>query len=394
MKSPVLMQPWLQEFAVSTKHAWQNLSLLFLLLLICSTGGLSQDFEVYVGDAQGFSNPPWKILKFDENGQNSEVFINTNLGWPQDILFLEDQGIVLISNLNTGLINRHDAETGTYIDAFASGIGGPTRMKIGPDNTLYVLQWTGNGRVRRYELDGTYLGEFTSVGVSQSIGLDWDTDDNLYVSSYNGRNVRKYDATGSDLGLFINTNLSGPTNIWFDDNGDLLVTDYNGTAVKRFNSNGVYQGDFIGGLNNAEGVAYLPNGNILIGDGGTSSVKMFAPDGTYISDFISSGAGGLQTPNAIVVRDLTTVNTNEPTVGNQFKIYPTVGTKFYLEAEENLSVAEIAIYDSSGKQLLLKRETMTNGLVWQASQYPNGIYLLELKFVDGTHSTTQLIVER
>lgn len=78
-------------------------------------------------------------------------------------------------------------------------------MKIGPDNLLYVLQWNGNGRVKRYQLDGTSMGDFTNASVNQSIGLDWDSSGNLYVSSYNGDSVRKFDSNGNDAGLFINT---------------------------------------------------------------------------------------------------------------------------------------------------------------------------------------------
>ncbi len=70
-------------------------------------------------------------------------------------------------------------------------------MKIGADSLLYVLQWSGNGKVRRYELDGTFVDDFTSVGVTQSIGIDWDNDGNLYVSSYGGDNVRKFDTNGN-----------------------------------------------------------------------------------------------------------------------------------------------------------------------------------------------------
>jgi len=56
--------------------------------------------EIYVSDAGNFNSGPWQILKFDENGENAEVFTDDNLAWPQDILFLEEQEIVLISNLN------------------------------------------------------------------------------------------------------------------------------------------------------------------------------------------------------------------------------------------------------------------------------------------------------
>ncbi|HEY6437246.1 MAG TPA: hypothetical protein VIY47_11705, partial [Ignavibacteriaceae bacterium] len=168
-----------------------------------------QDVEIYVSDAGNFSSPPWQILKFDENGENPEVFINTNLAWPQDILFLEDQQVVLISNYNTGRITKYNSSTGIYIEDFASGVGGPTRMKIGADSLLYVLQAAGNGRVRRYRLNGIFVDEFTNIGVPQSIGIDWDSNGNLYVSSYNGDFVRKFDADGNDLGIFINTNLLG-----------------------------------------------------------------------------------------------------------------------------------------------------------------------------------------
>ena len=366
-------------------------SILFLLLF-CTCPAITQDFDIYVSDAAGFNNPPWKILKFDNNGANPEVFINTNLGWPQDILFLEDQGVVLISNLTTNRINKHNAETGAYEGIFASGISGPTRIKIGADNLLYVLQWSGNGRVRRYELDGTFVDEFTNLGVSQSIGLDWDVGGNLYVSSYSDDSVRKFDTEGNDQGLFINSNLSGPTNIWFDDNGDLLVVDYDGTAVKRFDSDGNYLGDFLQGLSNAEGVAYLPNGNILIGNGGNSAVKLFSPTGTYISDFISSGSGNLITPNAVVVRDLNAVNTDEPEALSQLQLAPTIGTTFYLESANDLRMEQIRVFSADGRLMTIIRPFATT-TSWQAHAYADGLYLLEVYLTDGSQSMVKVVVQ-
>jgi hypothetical protein len=280
-----------------------NKPLLFLCGVLFTTSLSAQDLEIYVSDAGNFANPPWKILKYDGNGDNAEAFITTNLGWPQDILFLEGSNVVLISNLNTGLINRHNAETGAFIDTFASTIAGPTRMKIGADNRLYVLQWSGNGQVLRYELDGTPLGAFSTVGVTQSIGLDWDSSGNLYVSSFSGASVRKFDANGNDMGLFINANLTGPTNIWFDSNGDLLVSDYSGRAIKRFDSNGNFLSNYISGLNNSEGVAHFPDGRFLIGNGGTSAVKLYDSNGSFVEDLITTQPGGLQTPNAVVIRE-------------------------------------------------------------------------------------------
>ena len=115
---------------------------------------LSQDYEIYVSDAV----QPYRIYKFDRDGQNGEVFIDEQLNWPQDIVFIGDT-VVLISSLNSGRITKHDARTGDYIENFATGIGGPTRMKVKND-TLFVLQWNRPGAVQEnvliYKLDGTY----------------------------------------------------------------------------------------------------------------------------------------------------------------------------------------------------------------------------------------------
>lgn len=277
---------------------------LSLLCVLCwVSDALCKDYDIYVSDAGHFSQPPWQILKFDQNGENPEVFINENLAWPHDIVFLEDTGSVLVSNFNSGRIDRFDADDGSFIDIFASGLAGPTRMKIGPDNLLYVLQAGGSGRVKRYQLDGTPVGEFTNLSLPRSLGLDWDVDGSLFVSSYDWRVVRQFNTAGVDQGSYVNTYLAGPTNIWFDRNGDLMVTDYDGGAIRRYDGLGNYQGDFVSNLSQPEGVDFLPNGNILVGDGGTSSVKMFTPEGIYIEDIINSGSGGLIQPNAIIVRE-------------------------------------------------------------------------------------------
>ncbi|MEQ9424681.1 MAG: Ig-like domain-containing protein [Cyclobacteriaceae bacterium] len=264
--------------------------------------------EIYVSDAgRPVGNPPFQILKYDENGENPEVFIsNQNVNGPQEILFLEDQGVVLISNIGSGRIARHDANTGALIDNFASNINGPTRIKIGPDGLLYVLQWNGTNPVLRYELDGTFVDAFTSIGINQSIGLAWDTDGNLYVSSFNngsGGFVRKFDIEGNDLGLFVTSNsLQGPTNIWFDFSGDLFVLDWQAGLVKQFDSEGKFIANVITALSLPEGVTALPNGNILIGNGGNGSVKMYSSTFTFIKDLVAPGAGGLLTPNGVTVR--------------------------------------------------------------------------------------------
>jgi hypothetical protein len=367
------------------------LSLIAISLFLLTSNAFSQDLEFYICDAGNFSSIPGQILKFDENGENPEVFIDSNLAWPQDILFLEDQNVVLISNFNTGRITKYNSGTGTYIDNFATGLSAPTRMKIGADSLLYVLQWSGNGKVRRYELDGTFVDEFTSVGVIQSIGIDWDNAGNLYVSSYGGGLVRKFDQNGNDLGIFVNSNLAGPTNIWFDNNGDLLVIDYNGTAVKRFDSSGVFISNFLTGLSQAEGVAFLLSGNILIGNGATHSVKMFDSGGNYIEDFIPNGSGGLITPNAVVIREVNPSSVSgeegssnldnfllEQNYPNPFNPSTVISYRLPVTSEVTLKV-----YNVLGKEITtLVNEELSVGahkVEFNANGLPSGIYFYQLK---------------
>jgi hypothetical protein len=348
-----------------------------------------------VSDAGNFNSPPWQILKFDENGENPEVFISENLAWPQDILFIEDQNIVLISNLNTGNITKYDLYSGSYIDNFATGIGGPTRMKIGPDSLLYVLQWTGNGKVWRYQIDGTFVDEFTDVGVPQSIGIDWDSTGNLYVSSFTGDFVRKFDTSGTDMGLFVNTNLLGPTNIWFDSNDELLVADYNSTAIKRFDSSGVYLNDFITGLSNCEGVDFFPNGDILIGNGGTSSVKLFNSNGTYISDLITSGSGNLLTPNAIVIREIDStaasvidkvnVLNNNPELDQNYPnpFNPTTSIPFTLSKSSRISIDLFNILGQKIKTLVNDvYQAGSHTIKLDGNELAAGVYFYRMKVND------------
>lgn len=367
-------------------------SCIFLYCLVLSFTGFSQNFDIYVSDAGNFNLPPWQILKYDSNGQNPSVFINTHLNWPQDILFLEDSNQVLISNFGSGSISKHDATTGAFLGLFASGISGPTRMKIGPDGLLYVLQWEGTGKVKRYNINGTFVDDFTSKGVPQSIGLDWDSDKNLFVSSYYGDIVRNFDSTGTLIGTFINTNLVGPTNLWFDANGDLLVSDYDGDAIKRFDSSGAYLGNFITGLDKCEGVAVLPNGNILVGNGGTHSVKMFSSNGSYIQDLISNGSGNLITPNAVVVRTNPSASIQEPHSLQPALIYPTIGTTFYVSDEYLSKIANIKIYNAAGT-LVFSQDKVQNPC-WLAANNADGLYTITAQFVDGTFYSDVLMVQK
>lgn len=352
----------------------------------------AQNFDIYVSDAGNFNLPPWQILKFDQNGENGESFISDHLAWPQDIVFLEDQNLALVSNLNTNVISKFDAATGEYLGEFATGIGGPTRMEIGPDSLLYVLQWTGSGKVKRYHLDGSFMDDFTETGVGNSIGLAWDAGSNLYVSSYNGKYVRKFGPTGADLGNFISTNLAGPTNIWFADNGDMLVNDWNAGSVKRFDTQGTYLGVFITGVPQVEGVDFFPNGDIAVGCGGAGTVKVFSPEGVFIKDLFPAGTLNAMTPNAVVFREKAASPAKE-TIQEVNFVQPTLGVHFQI-SNPSLEKAPLfyEVFDSTGA--LVERISYTEAADWDASAVANGIYYITAKLRNGTVARQKVVVQQ
>ena len=371
-------------------------SLLPLLCIFLLSGfAHSQELYMYVSDAGGFNTAPWQILRYNADGSNPQIFIDNSffveegVGWPQDIVFLEGDNTVLISCLVGGRITKHNADTGAYIDDFATVSGGPTRMKIGPDNTLYVLQWSNTvNEVLRFDLDGSPLGAFTDTGIAQSIGMDWDSTGDFYVSSYGGRTVTRFDSNGQFIETYVDTELSGPTNIWFDENDHLYVVDWSGGNVEHFDENGDHVGVWSSGLPQGEGVDFLPNTNVLIGVGGGARVDQFTTDGTFVETTVPQGSGGLQQPNAVVLREATLGI--EESFLSKLKIAPTLGSTFHIDNQQEI-LKTVEVFNGNGK--LIAKLPTTNEIIWNATHIKEGVYFMVFTSNEGIQGTQKLIVK-
>jgi len=342
-------------------------------LLLISPFLLAQDYLVYVTSGSGAAS---SVKTFASDGTFvGDLFIPGAgaVNWPQDIIFLESMDKAIVSGLTNGAIGSFHKNTGDYIDDFASVPLGPTRMKIGPDGLIYVLQWNGNGKVLRYQTDGTFVDEFTSIGISGAIGMDWDNTGNFYVSSYSSNTVRKFDSSGTDLGVFI-SGLQGPTNCWFDPvvSGDMLVSNWNGNNIKRYDSSGNFVSDFVTSITQPEGVAYLPNGNLLVGSGGgVDSLIEFQANGTLVGVFATDF--GLANPNAIVLR-AANLSVSENKI-NTFFVTPTIGNIFTFNTAVTSNYQTLEVFDAQGKNLetIVLADYNDN---WDASVYKEGLYFI------------------
>lgn len=362
--------------------------LLLLGFALCTVlTSQSQEVLVYASDRANNA-----VNKYDVNGNFLEVFIPSNSGGlsnPQDLVFHPD-GTVLISGFFNNTILRYDLETGDYLGPFSNGypIQGATRMEL-RDDLIYVLQWNSNYQVIRFDLDGNFVDEYTNIGVFQSIGIDWDADNNLYVSSYgNGTsgNVQRYDENGDLQEIFGETNqIQGATNIWFTDNGDLWAMDYNGNRIMRFDSDGNHIDDVITGVANPEGFAYLPDGNLLVSERGADKITLFDPAGNNLGRW--DNGGNLSQPNFIRVWESSLGVTDALAFGGLFQ--NTIGTSFRLSDDKTALVQSIALFDLGGRQVAIQWDA-EQGVI-QTAGLNRGLYIAKVKLSDGQTLSGKLL---
>ena len=286
-------------------------TLLLSFLLAVSNHLPAQDqYEIYVS-----SRGTNAVKKYDMSGAYLGDFVTPGSGGlssTEDILFHPD-GSVLVTGFGNSSIKQYDGATGSFLGDFSNGysLSSPSKLSIGPDSLIYVTQW-GNvqNKVVRFELEGSFHDEFTSIGAPKGLGHVWDAEGNFYIALFGtggSGTVHKFDSLGNDLGTFISsTILQGPTSIWFDADGTMLVEDWTLGNVFRFSSEGEFLEEFLTGMTSPEGIAITPEGNLLIGDWGQDAVHKFGPDGSNLGYFTTGN--GLADPNSVKLRTIQLTN--------------------------------------------------------------------------------------
>ncbi len=264
--------------------------------------GARVDFEVLV-NSRGTN----AIFRYDMDGNFMGEFIASGAGGlasPEDVLFHPD-GRVLVSGFGNATIKEYDV-SGAYLGDFSSGyaLANPSKMSIGPDDLIYITQWDAvQNEIVRFDLDGQFVDEFTTVGAPNGLGHFWDAEGRFYVALFGSANdgtVHRFDPMGADLGTFIDSAvLQGPTDIWQEASGEILVEDWIAGTVLRYSESGEYIETFLSGMTSPEGIAFTPSGDLLIGDWGEDAVHRFDASGNDLGYFASGD--GLTDPNHVVV---------------------------------------------------------------------------------------------
>lgn len=363
-------------------------SVFAVVVVLLNMSALLGQKNYYISDAGNFQQGPYQILKYDEDGSNGKVFIKNNLGWPQDILFLSNGNQMLISNLSTNSVDVFDSETGAYIKRLISGIGGPTRMKLGKDGLLYILQWQGDGKVKKYDIQGNILSNATQTGVTTSIGMDWDDEGFLYVSSYSGKFIERFDKEGNSKGKFISTGLAGPTNIEFTDEGNLVVLDYNSGRVLLYDKDGHLIKVLFQGVQNCEGIHIGKAGEIIVGHG--SAVSIYDNNNAFQKYLVPPGQNGLRNANAVVYREIMASGAHDESIKNTEMILKMAGNNSFTISPTYENVNAVFIFDIHGKKV--KTFELKIDSVLDLSDLQSGMYIANIMFKDHKTRTQNLLV--
>ncbi len=335
------------------------------------------------------------VLRYDMNGTFIEEFVTSGSGGlssPQEVLFHPVNGDLIVTGFNNNNIKRYDGTSGDFLGNFSQGynLSNPTKMIIGADSLLYVTQWgSTQNKIVRFDLNGNFIDEWSSIDVPEGCGMAWDAAGNLLVTTWsNGQNngtsgfVRKFDPEGNDLGILINsTILQGPVGIWVDENEDLFVIDWTLGEVKKFNSDGSFIEDFITGMARTEGNDIGPDGKYYHCDWQLNRVNRYNQDGSFDTTLVNQG---LNIPNGLSFGPDGIINTLNELEHNSFIRVSPNPAKDHIQINFDFGTSvldeiTLDIFDASGKLFTQQRvHTNIQTIDLDIQHFPTGIYYISV----------------
>lgn len=179
------------------------------------------------------------------------------------------------------------------------------------DNILLVSD-TNHNRLAKFDLDGTYLGEISSVGLNLPTGLTTDSSGNIYVADTFNHQVQVFSHIGTPIRVFGSHDIG---DYYFDyskdvevlSSGEIIVTSQNSQKIKRFDATGTFINEW-GIPGPAEDqltyAGYLTQGNdgsIWLTDWGQKKFVHYSNTGTYLETIGNNGStlGKFSSPHSV-----------------------------------------------------------------------------------------------
>jgi sugar lactone lactonase YvrE len=172
------------------------------------------------------------------------------------------------------------------VSTIASDIGIVDAVSIGPDGNIYVSDFLGGESFSN--ASGTRILQITPTGevstftdqVVTPLGQAWDSQGNLYVSSFTEGNLRR--VAPDKTVTIIASGYNGPSGVALDSQDNIYVAEYNGGRtiykVTPAGESNVFVHD--PQINGPAGISFDENDNLYIGNYNDGKVFRASPDGT------------------------------------------------------------------------------------------------------------------
>ncbi len=289
-------------------------------------------------------------------------------------------------------------------DIFTTNLNRPTKLKLSPDNFLYVTESNNNfGRISRANMGGSsfpIMTPYYSTGLVSPVGIDV-VGNNLFIGDFGNYAIKKVNTS---------TNPFQSTTLAFDLATDIIVdgdfiyyTDPTSAEVK---SNTI--------LNPASIPSSITNGianpSSLLLNNGILYVSDFTNGKIFKANILSPSinaqliASGLNQPQSMIIFNNELyiaemganriVKLNLSNLSNQnfdkaflVNISPNPAQNI-LNIQTQESIKEIAVYDVLGKKISVLQISHKS---FDVSQLSNGIYILKVISENDTSSSTKFI---
>jgi streptogramin lyase len=240
------------------------------------------------------------VTQYDPvTGASLGVFAGSPLQYPRGIAVGPGNN-VFVADLGTNSVDQFNGTTGAFINQIvAPGEGGlnqPHSIVFDSNSDLFVSSFNSNG-VIEYKITGgssSVVQTFSAAGLSNPTGLALDSGGDLYVASSGNKSILKFDATtGALIGTFSNNALNQPAGLTLAPNGTLFVANFSANSgagnILQFDAAGNLLHTFtdLANLNGPSSLAFDAQGRLLVSSYNNSEILRYNVDlaaGTWTFD--------------------------------------------------------------------------------------------------------------
>jgi len=230
---------------------------------------------------------------------------------------VDRDGTVLVTDTGNNRVQVFTAE-GVFLNAWGSSGDGdgefwyPEGIACDSERNVYVVDY-GHHRVQKFDPMGVFLAKWGKNGGDGSSGtgsgefyhprgIMVDKDDRVYVVDTENNRVQKFDLNGSYMGEWGSFgsgdgNFTAPRGIAADGSGNIMVVDEMNHRIQKFSPEGVFisswgtEGSLSGQFVHPCGIAFGSDSEVFITDSGNHRIQRFKPVISFVNKIGTSGSG-------------------------------------------------------------------------------------------------------